>query len=160
MAKGARAQIRREWCASHGLELTYIYEYTSKVLVLLWYMISQSCLYFRSEWVRILWHGTEDTAIYVRVFVVYANSDSSRNKTYGSALRWLWTAAQQYSIDTKCYNQMQCLYELHTVCCGFCCARAGYALIQKSTIVTIVFVSLYIQTQKKNASFLLVPHIQ
>ena len=31
---------------------------------------------------------TEDTAIY-RVCVVYANSDSRRNKTYGSPLGWL-----------------------------------------------------------------------
>ena len=55
---------------------------------------------------------TEDTAIY-RVCVAYANSDSRRNKTYGSPLVIV--------PDTYSYN---------------------------SSVVTIVFVSLYIPTQK------------
>ena len=80
MAKGGQAQKKREWRASPGLELMYVYN--SKVLVL--YMISPSCLYFRSEWVNIMTY-TEDTAVY-RVRVVYANSNSRRNKTYGSPL--------------------------------------------------------------------------
>ena len=50
-------------------------------------MISQSCVYFRSDWVHIM-TCTEDTAI-LRVCVVYADSDSRRNETYGSPLGWL-----------------------------------------------------------------------
>ena len=39
-------------------------------------------------WVHIIVTCTEDTAIY-RVCVVYADSYSRRNKTYGSPLGWL-----------------------------------------------------------------------
>ena len=39
-------------------------------------------------WVHIVVTCTEDTAIY-RVCVVYADSYSRRNKTYGSPLGWL-----------------------------------------------------------------------
>ena len=112
----------------------------------------------------ILWH-VQRTRQY-RVCVVHANSDSGRNRTYGTPLGWLWIAAQQYSSQTQnatgtaVYSNAMfnvCMYEVLSVV-FVVLPGTYYFVVQKSSDHHIRLV-LYSET-KNAASFLLVSHVQ
>ena len=126
--KEGKPQKKSEWTSSPGLELTYVVCIRFKGTGMIHDI--PKLLVFRSEWVHIM-ACTEDTAL-CRVCMVYANSDSRRNHTYGSHLGWLWIAAQQYSSHKTQSAIFTCIVRT-AVCCSFCCTRAGYVLVQKSS---------------------------
>ena len=73
---------------------------------MIWRMISQSCAYFRS------------------------------GGSGCSPLGWLWIATQQCSSHRHKvlrYTNSNALLFVRAPCCSFCCARAAYALILKSS---------------------------
>ena len=86
-------------------------------------------------WVHIIVTCTEDTAIH-RVCAVYANSyiqQEEQNIWQPSRMALNSNTAVQQSQTQKCYTNSNALLFVRTACCSFCCARAAYALILKSS---------------------------
>ena len=73
---------------------------------------------------------------------------------------FLTMATVRFSQAAKCCTNSNALLFVRTACCSFCCARAAYALILKSSDYVSYSSRFIFKTQKNAASFLLVPHVQ
>ena len=122
--------VRFTRARTHVHMCMYFEVYNSKVLV--WYDTWYLKLRIFPIW-RIFVTCTEDMAMH-RVCTVYAHSYiQQEEQNIWQPSRMALNNSSTAVIDTKCYTNSNALLFVRTACCGFCCARAAYALILKSS---------------------------